>query len=332
MDCSGRSRPLDLPPAAFQDFCATVTGEDVLAEAGASSWLRSVIAETMTSTWFRVPDQTDVVQTTLGVRPGDTMADALFFFVFAQMVRETRECLSQAGLEGRIPWSEDMRRSVFPVPQPCTSSLAICDSVWMDDLALLHPVPAADLAIPHLSVVAGTLVDCCLRRDLHPSLDRNKMEAMLTVQGTGSSSVRRDHLSLSEPLIPINSQFWRDARIRVVPRYRHLGGVLHHKGQLHHEIKTRVAQAWCAFSTRKRQLCSQRRSCPARQACPLSDPCVHCPALRLWHLAYTLSVGHASPTHGLCWPMSCPAQASLSGRCQQTYGGSCSCALRSTVH
>ena len=122
-----------------------------------------------------------------------------------------------------------MSRSVFPVPQSCTSSLAICDSVWMDDLALLHPVPAANLVIPHLSVVAGTLVDCCLRRGLHPSLDRNKTEAMLTVKGTGSRAVRRDHLSLSEPLIPINSHFWRDARIRVVPRYRHLGGVLHHR-------------------------------------------------------------------------------------------------------
>ena len=175
---------LGLPPEAFHEFCATVSEQNVLATVGASA--RAVVSETMTSTWFRVPQQADVVRTSLGVRPGDTLADCLFFFVFARVLRDTREQLQSAGLDSRIPWCDEMLRSVHPCTTAATSGLCICDSVWMDDLALLQPVPQTSLVLSHLSLAAGTLIDCCLKRGLHPSLDRNKTEALLNVKGAGS--------------------------------------------------------------------------------------------------------------------------------------------------
>ena len=47
--------------------------------------------------------------------------------------------------------------------------------------------------------------------------------------------------------------------MRVVPRYKHLGGVLHHKGLMMVEVRARIAQAWQAYQARRRQIFGQRQ-------------------------------------------------------------------------
>ena len=143
-----------------------------------------MITNIMFATWFKVPHQEDIVQDSPGVRPADTMADALFLFVFVSVMWETRERLTTAGLEGRVPWHPAMHGSIHEVQETLTGPLEVSDSVCIDGLALLLPVPSADSVIPHLSLAAGTLVDCCLRRGLHLSLSNNKTQAMLAVRGS----------------------------------------------------------------------------------------------------------------------------------------------------
>ena len=50
------------------------------------------------------------------------------------------------------------------------------------------------------------------------------------------------------------SQFWPEARVKIVPRYRHLGGILHHKSGLEFEAKSRAAQAWQAFQKHRKTI------------------------------------------------------------------------------
>ena len=50
-------RALKLPPASFQAFCAQVSQDSVISRSGGSEWLQSVVTETLTGTWFKLPSQ-----------------------------------------------------------------------------------------------------------------------------------------------------------------------------------------------------------------------------------------------------------------------------------
>ena len=105
-------RQLELPQSVFDQFRRTVCQENSLAAAGSSQWLRAVLGEILSDSWFKMQWQEDVTRTSLGVRPGDALADTLFFFVFSQVLRATRQRLTDAGLTYDLPWSRDMHRCV----------------------------------------------------------------------------------------------------------------------------------------------------------------------------------------------------------------------------
>ena len=73
---------LELPPSAFER--QTVNSEDALLAADAGPWLRMVLREMLSNTWFKLHGQEDAVQTSLGVKPGDALADSMFFFIFVR--------------------------------------------------------------------------------------------------------------------------------------------------------------------------------------------------------------------------------------------------------
>ena len=98
----------------------------------------------------------------------------------------------------------------------------------MDDLALLL---TAGSTAELVEAVRGTE---CLRAMLH--LARPKR-------------VGRDShlLRSSDPSLLVPSIMWPEVRVRLVPSYKHLGGILSWTGSLAPELKVRCAQAWQAF-------------------------------------------------------------------------------------
>ena len=127
-------KSLGLPPAVFRDFCANVLNGSVLGSADAPDWLRRVLGVVTQHTWFRLPEQLDVVRTSLSSRPGDNLADVLCFYLFADVLREVR----QVGLLASVPWCEAMLGSVFQLPSGVPTVPLPLDAVaWMDDLSLL---------------------------------------------------------------------------------------------------------------------------------------------------------------------------------------------------
>ena len=192
--------------------------------------------------------QRDVVCTTLGSRPGDNLADVLFTYLFAEVLHQIRRLAAAAGLLTRLPWCQDMRGSVTPVRADLASSTVdLHDVTWMDDLSLLTRFPDSASVLPGLSRLSGMLVDCCLERGLTPNLDKGKTEALAAVNGRSSRAVRAQWLSDGQPTIPCLSAHWPGARLRVVPVYKHLGGLIHHRGGLQAEVRARVGHAWTAL-------------------------------------------------------------------------------------
>ena len=100
------------------------------------------------------------------------------------------------------------------------------DVCWMDDLCLMGSTESADALFPALSLPAGVRVDVCIEHGMSPNLQKAKSEALTVVCGPGSVRVRREVFGSSEPDVEIQSRHWPASRLRVVPRYRHLGGIL----------------------------------------------------------------------------------------------------------
>ena len=229
----------------FHAFRENVHRGSVLDHAQAPEWLQQVLWTVMRQAWFRLPQQRDVVSTTLGSRPGDCLADVLFFYVFSTVLQEVRERADAAGLLTKVAWHKEMFDNPMTVPATAANSdLSLHDVTWMDDLSLLMRCPDAQSVLPCLTHISGILIDCCLSRGLMPNLDKGKIEALVSLAGKGARCVRTTHLSDISPTVPVASQQWETARLRVVSSYKHLGGILHHKGGLRAEVRVRTSQAW----------------------------------------------------------------------------------------
>ena len=199
----------------------------------------------LSSTWLRLPHQPDVVVTDLGTRPGDSLADLLFSYLFAVVLDKVRCSLLTEGFDLQVAWSHDMRGSIQPVkPDRVTEGVCLMDCTWMDDMCIMVATSRAQALFPSLSFAAGTLLDVCLAHGMTPNLDKGKTEAVVLIHGKGSQAIRRQYLSCVEPTAACGSQLWPDARIRVTPAYKHLGGWLTHKANCTKELRARAGLAW----------------------------------------------------------------------------------------
>ena len=124
----------------------------------------------------------------------------------------------------------------------------------MDDMCIMVATDGAQALFPGLSFAAGTLLDVCLAHGMTPNLDKDKSEAVVLVHGEGSRAIRRQYLPCVEPTVAFQSQLWPDARIRVTPAYKHLGGWLTHKATCAKELRARAGLAWSAFNKHKKQV------------------------------------------------------------------------------
>ena len=175
----------------------------------------------------------------------------LFFYVFAAVLADVRAAASEAGLITSLPWSDDMRDNPVPVPCAAEGAVPLHDVSWMDDCR------SCWLFRPPL-----------LHYGLTPNLDRGKTEAIVSLKGPGAGRIRAECLSGIAPSVPCFSQHWPNASLNIVPAYKHLGGILHHKGGLGPEIRVRVGQSWRAFRKHWPRLFGQSQI-PLRDKFPL---------------------------------------------------------------
>ncbi|CAE7440432.1 CPK1 [Symbiodinium sp. KB8] len=154
----------------------------------------------------------------------------------------------------QIPWCEAMTNNIGPLDTPPDSCLGVSDATWMDDLVMFLTSHDASSLLGNLQVGASTLLDACLQRALVPNLTRGKTEAIIHVLGPGAQKIRSKIFGPEGGSLPLHCKLWPEARLRVVPVYRHLGGYLQHNGGLKQEIAFRTSQAWDAFNKRKKKL------------------------------------------------------------------------------
>ena len=247
-------KAMQLPAGVMHELHAHIKQSSAARDAGASDWADLAITDALTGTWFRFQSGQQVVQTGIGSRPGDNLADICFSFIFAKVLRSVQESLSQYDLTPVLPWSQDMPGSVLPVAADVGCSIPALDATWMDDATFLVRSPTSHALPTVMATTGAAVVDACVGRALLPNLDKGKTEFIACPLGPGSRQVRKDLFADRDPSIRLGSRLWQDSRVSLVSSYRHLGGIIHHDSSLIRELKQRAALAWKAFNTRKRQI------------------------------------------------------------------------------
>ena len=245
---------LRLPPSDFTRLQAYVRDTPIESESGAGAWTSSMLGEVLSDTWFSWSQTSDLAVVRGGTRPGDNLADMLFSFLFAEVLHRIRRAIAEHGLACNLGWHPAWRHSLGSDLPPQTEGPGPIDVSWMDDLALLSSSKSAEGTVSATQHIASILLDECLHALLMPNLSKGKTEAIVSLVGPGSRRLKQELFVDSDPTFPLQSAMWPEARLRVTPAYKHLGGIIHHSGSIQAEVKARIGSAWTSFRKHRRRV------------------------------------------------------------------------------
>lgn len=240
----------------MHDLYRLLQEPSAIAEAQAPVHVQRMLQAFHRDTWFQLGQQEDVVRTEIGSRPGDSFADVVFGLLWAKLLKKLEAKLVHHGILEHIP--------DIDLPQPydhCRETnqplIPLLGPTWMDDLSMLICAQSNAALVSKTQTAISLLLDDCLDFQMQPNLRKGKTEVMFTFRGAQSRQFRREYYSTNGGLTVICER--QTYVVSVVPRYLHLGGLIHHRDVNKQEIKRRFAIANQAFQQHKRLIYRNKR-------------------------------------------------------------------------
>lgn len=231
----------------LEDVAAVLEGGSTLTNSQCDPFLHSQVAEVHRSTWFVLnqdPSAT-LVHTERGTRPGDGFADIIWSLVFSRWARRFEERLLHEELITPFTWNGEAgvlsSSGTFTIPNAVV--------IWADDVVVLGEDSQADRAPMKLQHTCVVMVEELLRFGLMANFDKGKTEAVITPRGTGSQQVKRLIFNTMKSSLPLDTAMPGNPKLRLVHKYKHLGGWVTYGAKMRPEIQHRVAQAQQQFKT-----------------------------------------------------------------------------------
>ena len=88
---------LNLPSECYADLCAALNAPSALSAAGVLAHLQGVISDILTDNWFLIDNNPNPCTINRSTKQGDPLADLLFNFFAAVILKSIRAPLSAAG-------------------------------------------------------------------------------------------------------------------------------------------------------------------------------------------------------------------------------------------
>ena len=250
---------LRMPEDSLHRIYELLQEPPAIAQAGlAPTFQRSFIA-IHRSTHFWMRNQGDVSRTSLGTRPGDSFADIVFGYAWTTVLAKLERHLLAHGWLPPLPAHHQL--PLFGHSFEKDQIAHFLGPTWMDDLAICVETKQGERLPNIMANVGSFLIDLCAFHCLSPNLSPGKTELLLSFRGAGSRKLKTQFYGpKSDGVLPIVCEHSTQA-LRIVSKYKHLGGVCHHSGDQRQELKQRAAMAHQAF-TKHRKLLFHNRSVP----------------------------------------------------------------------
>ena len=271
---------------------ASLIGPGLLAAGGAPPGLVDFLRHSLQCSWFALsPDAGWVQHTATGSVPGTPTADILFQFIQSVFLKGVTDRLREAGLLVAMPDGGD------DSPQPS----------WADDVAILAPLGRASAVMPAVVSIVQIAEAECRAGGIHLNFGEGKTEALVIFRGPGSKGARQLHLAAERPTATVALSSGRQAEVRLVDSYIHLGHLVNFGGGCLEDIQRRANASNAVFRRLKATLL-RNPSLTVRERTGLVRSLVHSKlgyGAGLWTLTTNAerdAVRHAYMTH---WRQSC---------------------------
>ena len=275
------------------DQVAALLAEGPSLEAlGCDEHLLAMVTEFHRATWFQLAtdQQGPLIHTEKGTRPGDGFADVLWALTFSKWLQRLERHLEKEEVLTSIPWNGQCNLDTNAGDQRVTKGIV----AWADDVAVMADSVDALRAVEKLIYLTEVLVRDLLEFGMTPNFGASKMEAVLDIRGRHSHVLRRSIFNDKKGLLHLDTQLEGRPALRIVAKYKHLGGYVAHGCRIRPELQHRLAQG--------RSTCSDYRS---KLFTNKEIPLPH----RLQVLRATAL--KATTYNSTCWPTLTPKDAKL---------------------
>ena len=207
---------------------------------GCDEHLLDIVTEFHRTTWFHLASdvQGPLVHTEKGTRPGDGFADVLWALTFSKWLIRLENHLAAEEVLSVIPWNDENNLMTSPGHSMITKGIV----AWADDVAVMTDADEPLQVVDKLSYLTEVLVQDLQDFGMTPNFGHGKTEAVLDLRGRSSHAVRRKIFNENKGQIPINTTLHNVTSLRIVHKYKHLGGSITHGCKLQPELQHRIAQ------------------------------------------------------------------------------------------
>ena len=192
-----------------------------------------VIKTFMSNTHFKMRGDGVYVGTHAGVRPGDTIADVLFAFVQADLVKAIEQAAAREGL------------LECPVREAASLPLSLLCPTWADDSAILLADRSSERLLQRARCLFQIAHREMMRRAMAPNYKAGKTEAVVHLSGKGKRELARELFVRQQSRLHFTVG-QRTFAVGCVPGYSHLGGRVTVKGNAIADLRQKLASAFAA--------------------------------------------------------------------------------------
>ena len=256
LDCSDEGvvtllHRMGIPEATVTDVAEAMMEPSLLAQVGCPNHLRQMMSELHSSTWFIMSEDTQMIRTSRGTRPGDGLADVVWNITFAKFLHRLSARLAATKAFQPLGWNQQIGL-LCDIGPSLQQQFAV---TWADDTALMGWCVNAQSLIPQLKVTTEIVFTELLRLGMRPNVSEGKTEAIVDLRGANSLQCRQYLHGPCHSCVALDIPTAPDLNdLRVVPAYNHLGGYLTHGARHMTEIKRRVALALRTLSLHRTKI------------------------------------------------------------------------------
>lgn len=198
-----------------------------LEAAGVPAHLRAQVAESLQGTWFSVRGMQNLTQTTIGTRPGESLADLLFNFAFNEVLTEIYGKLKALGLTTQLPYSTShtLHSDTYD------DILDVIDASFMDDDAFVAMDASPELLLQRVIDTLKVIHETFAQRGFVLNYKRGKTEVLFALRGPKSRQWRVKVMIDMGGKISFTTN-GQSIEVQVVQVYKHIGGMVTASGSM----------------------------------------------------------------------------------------------------
>ncbi|CAE7776145.1 unnamed protein product, partial [Symbiodinium necroappetens] len=224
------TRQLPVETDITEYFLAALPETGALLDAGVQPGTQAFLHTFMRHTWFCTDPQSErVYHTQVGTVPGAPLADLLFQYAAHAALLTIEHFMRVEHLAASILLGDGAVPS-----QPVT---------WLDDVALLVEAAVPSELGSRTARAASIARQCFQLIGISTNLEPGKTEALMIFKGRGSRAAAHEVMVTQNSTLQITGPHESPLRLRVTPRYVHLGTQRNVTGGAGEDLKRRAGLA-----------------------------------------------------------------------------------------